>query len=166
LEILGYRTSTLSAAEALSPIDMSGKGTFSEWGDSTELARAGGETGLRIRRESIIDEHLERLKQKVDFLFIKSGPLRSSSETEFVVRLGDVSVLVVESGKTTRQEMRTCLALIRRLRARGLAAVVSDLKLRNADEEFIESVRFVEQRQGAGGSRPNVNDGMLTLGRR
>jgi hypothetical protein len=43
---------------------------------------------------------------------------------------------------------------------------VSDLKLRNADEEFIESVRFVEQRQGAGGSRPNVNDGMLTLGRR
>jgi uncharacterized protein involved in exopolysaccharide biosynthesis len=165
LEILGYRTMTLSAAEALSPIEVTGKSSFSEWSDSTELARSGGETGLRIKRESLVDEHLERLKQKVDFLFIKSGPLRSSSETEFVVRLGDISVLIAESGKTTRQELRSCIALIRRLRARGLAAVVTELKLRNADKEFVESVRFADQRQDASGSQPIVNDGMLTIGR-
>jgi hypothetical protein len=63
LELLGYRTMTLSAAEALSPIESSGKGSFSGWKESTELARSSSETGLRIRRESLIDEHIERLKQ-------------------------------------------------------------------------------------------------------
>jgi hypothetical protein len=164
LEILGYRTITLSAAEALSPIELTGKGSLSEWDESTELARSSGESGLRVRRESLIDEHLERLKQKVDFLFIKAQPLRTSSETEFVIRLGDVTVLVVESGRTTRQELLSCLALIRRLRARGLAAMVSDLKLRNADDEFIESVRFADRRQDSN-SRSKATDGVLTIGR-
>jgi uncharacterized protein involved in exopolysaccharide biosynthesis len=163
LELLGYRTLTLSAAKALSPIESTGKDSFSDWQESTELARS-GETGLRIRRESLIDEHLERLKQKVDFLFIKAQPLRSSSETEFVVRLGDVTVLVVESAKTTRHELRSGLSLIQRLRARGLAAVVTNLELRNADNDFIESVRFAGQRQGSN-SRAKFTDGMLTIGR-
>jgi uncharacterized protein involved in exopolysaccharide biosynthesis len=164
LELLGYRTMTLSAAEALSPIESTGKDSFSDWQESTELARSSSETRLRIRRESLIDEHLERLKQKVDFLFIKAQPLRSSSETEFVVRLGDVAVLVVESAKTTRHELRSCLSLIQRLRARGLAAVLTNLELRNADNDFIESVHFAGQRPDSN-SRAKVTDGVLTIGR-
>jgi hypothetical protein len=165
LEQLGYRTMTLSAAEALSPVEVTGKKPYSEWKDSTALTRSTSETGLRIRRESLIDEHLERLKQKVDFLFIKAGPLRSSSETEFVVRLADVSLLVVESGKTTRRELRSCLSLIQRLKARGLAAVVTELRLRNADNDFIESVNFAS-RQASNSRVKVVADGMLTIGRR
>jgi uncharacterized protein involved in exopolysaccharide biosynthesis len=164
LELLGYRTMTLSAAEALSPIEGTSKKPYSEWKDSTALTRTTSETGLRVRRESLIDEHLERLKQKVDFLFIKAGPLRSSSESEFVVRLGDVTVLIAESGKTTRRELRSCLSLIKRLRARGLAALLIDLELRNADSDFIESVRFASS-QSSRNRVKVVADGMLTIGR-
>ena len=164
LELLGYRTMTLSAAEALSPIEVAGKKPYSEWKDSTALTRSNSETGLRVRRESLIDEHLERLKQKVDFLFIKAGPLRSSSESEFVVRLGDVTVLIAESGKTTRRELRSCLSLIKRLRARGLAALLLDLELRNADKEFLESVRFASG-QSSKSRVKVVAEGMLTIGR-
>lgn len=164
LELLGYKTMTLSAAEALSPIGVSADSSYSQWQGSTELARSGGETGMRIRRESLVDENLERLKQKVDYLFIKAEPIRSSSQTEFVVRLGDVTVLVIESGRTTRRELRSCLSLIQRLRARGLAAVVSDLKLRNADDEFIESVQFADRPAGSKSSA-KYTDGMVTIGR-
>ena len=164
LELLGYRTMTLSAAEALSPIEVTGKKPYSEWKDSTALTRSTSETGLRVRRESLIDEHLERLKQKVDFLFIKAGPLRSSSESEFVVRLGDVTVLIAESGKTTRRELQSCLSLIKRLRARGLAALLIDLELRNADNDFLESVRFASS-QSSRSRIKVVSDGMLTVGR-
>ncbi len=119
---------------------------------------------MRVRRESLVDENLERLKRQVDFLFIKAEPLRSSSETEFVVRLGDVTVLIVESGKITREELRSCLSLIRRLKAHGVAVVVNNLKLRNADNEFIRSVRRTEQRQSLGHvAKPS--DGQLTIGR-
>jgi hypothetical protein len=164
MERLGYSTMTLSAAETLSPVEFAGKNLSDEWRETTELARAASNTGMRVRRESLIDEKLERLKRQVDFLFIKAQPLRSSSETEFVVRLSDVTVLVVESGKTTRNELRSCLSLIRRLKARGLAVIVSDLKPRNADSEFMESVRIAERRLGP--KRPaKFSDGMLTIGR-
>lgn len=164
MELLGYSTMTLSAAETLSPVEATGRKPVQEWQDSTELARSGGTNGIRVRRESLIDENLERLKQRVDFLFVKAQPLRSSSETEFVVRLGDVAVLVVESGRTTRNELRSCLSLMRRLKARGLAAVVCGLKLGNADNEFIESVRFAERRQDSSRSE-KFSDGVLTIGR-
>jgi Ser/Thr protein kinase RdoA (MazF antagonist) len=110
----------------------------------------------------VIDEHLERLKQQVDFLFIKAQPLRSSANTEFVVRLADVTLLIAESGITTRRELRGCLALIQRLRARGLAAVVTELKLRNADKEFIEAVYLAERRQRPNRST-NSSDELLTI---
>jgi len=153
MEQLGYLTMTLSAAETLSPIelaDLTGEGRSSAWQGKPEWARSTNNTALRVGRESLIDEHLERLKQRVDFLLIKAHPLRSSAETEFVVRLADATLLVAESGITTRKELRSCLALTRRLRARGLAAVVTELKLLNADKEFIEAVDFAERQQ-----RPN-----------
>ncbi len=153
MEQLGYRTMTRSAAETLSPVesaDLTDEGRSAAWQGKSELAISNNNTALRARGESLIDEHLERLKQQVDFLFIKAQPLRSSAETEFVVRLADVTLLVAESGITTRKELRSCLALIRRLKARGLAAVVTELKLRNADNEFIQAVHLAERRQ-----RPN-----------
>jgi len=165
MERLGHRTMTLSAAETLSPIelaDLTGEGTSSAWQGKPELAKSSNNTALRTRGESLIDEHLERLKQQVDFLLIKAEPLRSSAETEFVVRLADVTLLIAESGITTRKELRGCLALIRRLRARGLAAVVTELKLRNADNEFIEAVDLAERRQRANRST-NSSDELLTI---
>jgi hypothetical protein len=164
MERLGYRTMTLSAAEALTPVELTGKAGSLDRRETTGLAKLDGQKGLRVRRESLVGDNFERLKEQVDFLFIKGQPIRSSSETEFVVRLGDVTVLVVESGKTTHNELRSCLALIQRLKARGLAIVVNDLQLGNADDEFIESVRFAMQHEG-----PNLSarsaDGMLTIDR-
>jgi polysaccharide biosynthesis transport protein len=165
MEQLGYRTMTLSAAETLSPVelaDLTSEGRSSAWQGKPELAISSNNTALRARGESLIDEHLERLKQQVDFLFIKAQPLRSSAETEFVVRLADVTLLVAKSGITTRKELRGCLALIRRLRARGLAAVVIELKLRNADNEFIEAVDLAERRQRPNRST-NSSDEPLTI---
>jgi polysaccharide biosynthesis transport protein len=156
MERLGYRTTKLSAAEALSPIELAGSAgedRLSAWQGKPELAISNNNKALRARGESLVDEHLERLKQQADFLFIKAQPLRSSAETEFVVRLADVTLLVAESGITTRKELRACLALIRRLRARGLAAVVTELKLRNADNEFIEAVELAVRQQRTNRSR-------------
>jgi succinoglycan biosynthesis transport protein ExoP len=162
---LGYQTMTLSAAETLNPIDLADladEGRSSAWHGKPELAISNNNKALRTRGESVIDEHLERLKQQVDFLFIKAQPLRSSANTEFVVRLADVTLLIAESGITTRRELRGCLALIQRLRARGLAAVVTELKLRNADKEFIEAVYLAERRQRPNRST-NSSDELLTI---
>lgn len=167
MEQLGYRTMTLSASETLSPIELADftvESRSSARQGKPEWARSNNNTALRVRGESLIDEHLERLKQQVDFLLIKAQPLRSSAETEFVVRLADATLLVAESGVTTRKELRSCLALIRRLRARGLVAMVTELKLRNADKEFIEAVHFAERQQKPNRSTDSSNE-LLTIRR-
>lgn len=146
LDALGYRTLELSADEVLNPIGLKSERLGHQRANAVELATPNRDTGLQVRREGVVAEHLERLKQRVDFLFIKAQPLRSSAHTEFVARLGDVTVLVAESGRTTRRELKTCVSIMRRLKARGLAIVVSDLKLRNANKDFLESVRFAESR--------------------
>jgi len=165
LESLGYRTMALSAAETLSPIGSKAERPSPEQrANTSELATANGHAGVRIRREGVIDEHMERLKETVDFLFIRAQPLRSSAQTEFVVRLGDVTVLIAESGRTTRKELKSCLSIIHRLRARGLAIVVSNLKLRNADDEFIEAVKLAESGQYRSRT-PKSRDETVAVGR-
>ena len=160
LELLGYRMTTISSAKALSPVESVTKTSSPEWRTRAELARSGDHSALRIRRDTLLDEHLERLKHQVDILIINAQPLRSSAETEFVVRLGDLTVLVVESGKTTRKQLQNCLSLVQRLKARGIAVVITDLKLRHADDDFIESVRFAEEQRPS--SSANIPEEMLT----
>jgi len=90
---------------------------------------------------------LERLKQNVDLLFIEALPILSSAEAEFAARLADVTILVAESAQTTRRELTNSLALVRKLNVPGVAAVLHDVDLRHADDEFLAVVRNVEGRQ-------------------
>ena len=102
-----------------------------------------------LRRTSFVIENLERLKQRVDMLLIEGYPLLYSAETEFVARLVDTTVLVAESGETTKGELKNSIGLLQRLGARGVAVVLSELLLRDADDDFIKTVRSAESRQNS-----------------
>ncbi len=95
----------------------------------TELKRAGSVV------ESL--KQLEQDSESVDMVFLAAAPLLFSAEAEFAARLADITVLVVESARTTRQEMASSMALARRLNLKGVAAVLMDLDLKNADAEFL-----------------------------
>jgi len=96
--------------------------------------------------ENFVVRNIQAITRDADILFVEALPLLSSSEAEFVGRLSDVAILVAESGQTTRQELRNAIALVKRLRLPGLATVLSDVKLSNADSDFISAVHTVERR--------------------
>ncbi len=145
---LGYRTMLLKASAALhsSPMDEVGIEDSKKWNE-VQLATLPEERPAELRRGSLIAENLERLTQNFDLVFIEALPLLSSAEAEFAARLADITILVAESGVTTRKELVSSLALVRRLHVAGIAAVLSGVSLRHADGEFLTMVQSVEKRR-------------------
>ncbi len=149
MDSLGYRTMVLKASAALQNLAVAEpqEEMSKPWGETRMMTKPSETRLTPVRRESLVVENLERLKQNVDLLFIEAFPLLSSAEAEFAARLADVTVLIAESSLTTRKELATSLALVRRLNVSGIAAVLSNVSLRNATEEFRLVIRGVEGRQ-------------------
>ncbi len=77
----------------------------------------------------------------VDLLLIEAPSLLFSAEAEFAARLADLTVLVSESAKTKRGELASALVLARRLSLKGVAAVLTEVRLRHADPELAAVIR-------------------------
>ena len=89
----------------------------------------------------------------VDLLLIEAPSLLFSAEAEFAARLADLTVLVSESAKTRRGELASALVLARRLSLKGIAAVLTEVRLRHADPELAEVMRQSREWQGEESAR-------------
>jgi uncharacterized protein involved in exopolysaccharide biosynthesis len=74
-----------------------------------------------------------------------TAPLVVSAEAEYMARRADCTILVIESGKTTRAELRAAAAILQRLDTEAVGFVLNRVSLRNADESFRHSVSEVER---------------------
>jgi uncharacterized protein involved in exopolysaccharide biosynthesis len=171
MDKLGYRTMILKASSALERLSLSSSDEDdgdlgNDWDrrrlnepqmSETRLAKSGESRIMRPRRESFVAESIERLKENVDLLFIEALPLRLSTEAEFAARLSDITVLVVESALTTREDLTGTMEVMQRLNVAGVATVLNDMRLQYADDEFIAMVQGVEERKAAGRRREKAS---------
>lgn len=100
----------------------------------------------RSNGEGIASSKLERLKSVFDIILVDAAPLLLSAGTEYAARCADVTLLVVESGESTVDEVEASLKLLSRLNVRGIALVLQDLSLVQADGTFQTSIRAAERR--------------------
>jgi uncharacterized protein involved in exopolysaccharide biosynthesis len=136
MERLGYRVRVVFASELIEGRELASG--FFEPGDEP--------APTVVTRGNFIVEKLAAMKIEADFVFMKSFPIMSSSEAEFAARLADVVVLVAESAQTTRSELASSFSLIRRLRVPGAAIVLTGVRLHDADDAFIETLKAVRMR--------------------
>jgi len=141
MERIGYRVIHLKASELIE------KSSQLKDQEVAQLPVPSPGTVGEAQHENFVVRNIEKIKQSTDLLFIEALPLLSSAESEFTARLSDVVVLVAESGRTTGPELASSVALVKRLRIPGLATVLSEVGLRNADSEFIAIVHSVQRRQ-------------------
>ena len=74
-----------------------------------------------------------------------TAPLAVSAETEYLARLVDCAIIVVESGVSTRSQLREVANSLQRLDVAAVGFVLNRVKLQKADPAFRRSVRDVEQ---------------------
>jgi hypothetical protein len=75
-----------------------------------------------------------------------TAPLLVSGETEYLARFVDASIVVVESGVTTRAQLREVARTLQRLDVSAVGFVLNRIPLAKADPAFRQSVHAVETR--------------------
>jgi hypothetical protein len=74
-----------------------------------------------------------------------AAPLLVSAETEYLVRFADCTIVVVESGVTTRAQVRAAASRLQRLNVAAVGFVLNRVRLAKADPAFRHSVEEVER---------------------
>ncbi|KAA6457880.1 hypothetical protein DYQ86_21160 [Acidobacteria bacterium AB60] len=74
-----------------------------------------------------------------------SAPLLVSGETEYLARFVDSAIVVIESGVTTRSELRELSRTLQRLEVSAVGFVLNRVPLAKANASFRDSVKAVEQ---------------------
>jgi succinoglycan biosynthesis transport protein ExoP len=95
---------------------------------------------------SFMDQAFQDLTSEYDLVLIDATPLMISAETEYLARFADVTVLVAESGRTKKMELRRATKLLERLNVRGIAAIVNKVGLLRADRAVRKDLEDFEAR--------------------
>ena len=95
---------------------------------------------------SFMDQAFQDLTSEYDLVLIDATPLMISAETEYLARFADVTVLVAESGRTKKVELRRATRLLERLNVRGIAAIVNKVGLLRADRAVKKDLQDFEAR--------------------
>jgi Mrp family chromosome partitioning ATPase len=80
-----------------------------------------------------------------ELVFADTPPLAVSAETECLARFADCAIVVIESGVTTRAQLRRAASLLERLNLNAVGFVLNRVKLAKADSAFRNSVEEIEE---------------------
>jgi len=76
-----------------------------------------------------------------EILLVDAAPLADSEETERLVLSAHCTIVVIESGVTTRAQLRTVANILQRVKAPAVGFVLNRVRLAMADPEFRRSIR-------------------------
>ena len=88
---------------------------------------------------STMADTLRECARHFDVVIVDSAPLLPVFDTHALTRLADATVLVVRSGTTTRQALRTSTELIERVRGKITGVVLNDVDLADYAQSYYHS---------------------------
>jgi len=83
--------------------------------------------------------------QEGSLVVTDTAPLAVSAETEYLARFVDAAIVVVESGVTTRKQLRDAAETLQRLDVAAVGFVLNRVGLQKADPSFRDSVQAIER---------------------
>ena len=137
---IGVHVVVATASDMLAPPE----GVQSEAGEPInprELTRT-----VELWSEGFVAANVARMKSEHGLVLIESEALLHSAQTEYVARCADATILIVECGITTRDELRRAADLLHRLHVTGIGAVLEEIKLCYADVDFRKAINALDRR--------------------
>ena len=95
---------------------------------------------------SFMAKAFQELTNEYDIVLIDAAPLLTSAETEYLARFADVTVLVGESAKTKKSELKRTARLLERLNVGGVAVVINKVGLLRAEKTLKQDLTDFEAR--------------------
>jgi Mrp family chromosome partitioning ATPase len=88
---------------------------------------------------------MHHASEECDVVLIDASPLPISANTEYLARVSDVTVLVVKSSATTKQELDRAARLLERLDVAGVAVVLNKISQERTDRALKKELYGYEQ---------------------
>jgi polysaccharide biosynthesis transport protein len=95
---------------------------------------------------SFMAKAFQELTNEYDIVLIDAAPLLISAETEYLARFADVTILVGESGKTKKAELKRTAKLLERLNVGGVAVIINKVGLLRAEKALKQDLVEFEAR--------------------
>jgi uncharacterized protein involved in exopolysaccharide biosynthesis len=112
----------------------------------TELQRSTRSISLMPQAGALMPQTGEGTRSDCEGLMLTdTAPLTVSAEAEYLARRAACTILVIESGVTTRAQLRAAASSLQRLNPAAVGFVLNRVSLKNADESFRNSVSEVER---------------------
>jgi succinoglycan biosynthesis transport protein ExoP len=109
------------------------------------------------RPTALLHQMVEETESQDESLVLTdTAPLPVSAETEYLARFVDCAIVVIESGKTTRRELREAAATLQRLDVAAVGFVLNRVGLDKADPAFRDSVQAIEKHLDAQAASHNA----------
>ncbi|WP_446745076.1 GumC family protein [Silvibacterium acidisoli] len=161
---LGRKTLTIDASGATHPVayttvnaNESGRRT-----DAPAQSSVLPVTGTELQTTTVVSQPLQskipplttsfmakafqELTNEYDIVLIDAAPLLISAETEYLARFADVTVLVGESGKTKKSDLKRSAKLLERLNVGGVAVIINKVGLLRAEKDLKQDLIEFEAR--------------------
>ncbi len=107
-------------------------------------------------------ESFQALSAGYDIVLIDASPILISAESEYLARMADVTILVVEAGKTKKPTLTRAARLLERLGVAGAAAVINKVHPDRTEEAVKSDIREFELRS----DKVNLQDWWKPTGKR
>ncbi len=108
--------------------------------DSTDLVAA-----PRGTRSTALLQRVTNVTSSDSIVVTDTAPLLVSGETEYLARFVDSAIVVIESGVTTRSQLRDLARTLQRLEVSAVGFVLNRVSMTKANTSFRESVQAVQQ---------------------
>ena len=96
---------------------------------------------VRHGTKALLDSVVEEVEgQTAEMVLTDTAPLTASAETEYLARHADCTIVVIESGVTTRAQLRSIAGALQRLHLPFVGFVLNRVRSAKADEAFRRSL--------------------------
>jgi polysaccharide biosynthesis transport protein len=95
---------------------------------------------------SFMAKAFQELANEYDIVLIDAAPVLLSAETEYLARFADVAILVGESAKTKKSELKRTARLLERLNVNGVAVIINKVGLLRSEKTLKQDLAEFEAR--------------------
>jgi len=95
---------------------------------------------------SFMAKAFQELANEYDIVLIDAAPVLASAETEYLARFADVTILVSESARTKKADLKRAARLLERLNVNGVAVIINKVGLLRAEETLKHDINEFEAR--------------------
>ena len=104
-----------------------------------------GEPSNTMFSGSFVAQILNEHQNDYDVVLIDGGPILISADAEYLARIADGTVIVTQSGRTTRNQLRRSASLLEKLHVPGVAVVLNRITPERADAALRQDIQDFQQ---------------------